>query len=246
MREYKKFTIVSNEHVGENVYKMILKGKLEGKPGQFYMLRAWHFDPILSRPFSICDLTEDSITFLYMVVGRGTKLFSELESGREVSLLGPLGNGFELVENKKVALVSGSVGNAPMYYLAKALKEKNCEIDLYTGFADYDFFTDEFKEVVDNIYISSDHGKVGFHGNVVQLMKEKNKEYDEVCGCGPIPMLRALKMAFPEYNIQLSMEARMACGFGACLGCAIETTSGIEKVCKDGPVFRSEEVVFNA
>lgn len=243
MKEYKNFKIISNKHIGENVYEMKISGNLKGNPGQFYMVRNWELDPFLSRPFSICDLDDESITFLYMVVGRGTDLFSKMKSGDEISLLGPLGKGFKISKNKKIALVSGSVGIAPLYYLGKKLE---CDIDLYAGFGNDKFFVDRFEDYVDNIYISSDLGTVGFHGNVVELMKDKNKKYDEIIACGPTPMLKALNKEFSDTTRQLSLEARMGCGFGACLGCAVKTTEGIKRVCHDGPVFLGEEVIFDA
>lgn len=242
MKGYKVGEILSNEHVGENVYKMVVKGQFQGKPGQFYMLRNWENDPILSRPLGLCDLTDDTITFLYMVFGRGTNNFSELKPGVNIKILGPLGNGFTLVENKRVAILSGAVGIAPMYYLAKNL---NCKIDLYAGFRDFEFFADEFTDLVDNIYISSDNGKTGFHGNVLELFKETNKKYDFIYACGPNPMLRAICNELESNKVEVSLESHMACGFGVCLGCSIETTKGMKKVCHDGPVFNGDEVIFN-
>lgn len=241
MNKYKKAEIISNDYLGENVYKMVVKGKFEGRPGQFYMLRNWENDPILSRPLGVVDLTEESITFLYMVVGRGTDAFSKLKAGQTISLLGPRGNGFMLGDYNKVAIACGSVGIAPMMLLAKELK---CKVDLYAGFRDYDFFVKDFEGLVDNIYISSDNGKVGFHGNVLQLMKEKNIDYDMVFACGPMPMLRAMAKELNNDKLQLSMEAHMACGFGACLGCGIKTKEGTKRVCHDGPVFYASEVDF--
>ncbi|MDO5028649.1 MAG: dihydroorotate dehydrogenase electron transfer subunit [Bacillota bacterium] len=241
MNKYQKGQIISNEPIGSGVYLIKIAGSYQGDPGQFYMLRDWQTDPILSRPLGIVDIEEDSISFLYMVVGRGTDHFSKKKAGEYLELLGPLGKGFDLGDHKKVALASGAAGLAPMLYLAKKL---NCQVDLYAGFRDYDFFLDAFKDHVDNIYISSDNGKVGFHGNVLQLMEEKGQDYDMVFACGPMPMLRAMAANLDQDKLQVSLEARMACGFGVCLGCAVETTQGIQRVCHDGPVFYASEVVF--
>ncbi len=243
MKQYEKRKVLSNDHIGENVYKMVLEGCFQGIPGQFYMLRNWENDPILSRPLGLVDVGENTGTFLYMVMGRGTDNFSKIKAGSDISVFGPRGNGFILGDYKKVAIVCGSVGIAPMKYLARNL---DCEIDLYAGFREFDFFTEEFEGLVDNIYISSDNGMVGFHGNVLGLMEEVGKEYDMIYACGPIPMLKALSNNLDREKLQLSMEAHMACGFGACLGCGINTIHGIQRVCHDGPVFFASEVDFNA
>ncbi len=241
MNKYERRKIISNEDLGQGVYLMEVEGTYEGQPGQFYMLRDWETDPILSRPLGVVDLEKNSIKFLYMVVGRGTEMFSKKKVGEEIELMGPLGKGFDLGDHKKVAIVAGAAGLAPMLLLAKSL---NCQVDLYAGFRDYDFFIDAFKDYVDNIYISSDNGKVGFHGNIVQLMKEKNQTYDMVYACGPMPMLKALAEAVDKEKLQVSLEARMACGFGVCLGCGVKTLEGTKRACHDGPVFLASEVVF--
>ncbi len=245
MNNYKEVKILENTHIGENVYKLVVEGKFEGRPGEFYMLRNWDKDPLLSRPIAVCDLDENSLTMLYMVFGRGTRDFSKLLSGQTISVMGPLGNGFKTFGYKKVAIVAGSVGIAPMYYLAKNL---DCKIDIYAGFANDSFFIDEFKEIVDNIYISSDSGKVGFHGNVVELIKSVGKidEYDQIFVCGTNPMAKAMMNNFDNSIMQVSFEARMACGLGVCLGCAVKTTEGMKRACVEGPVFNASEVILDA
>ena len=129
---YKDGILVSNIEISSNIYEMKLEGDFKGGPGQFYMLRGWEgLDPFLSRPISICDLKDNEITFLYEVRGRGTHILSNLKKGGKLSILGPLGNGFNLHGNKKIAIVSGGIGMAPMLYLAKMLKSNT---DLYAGF----------------------------------------------------------------------------------------------------------------
>lgn len=237
---YVNAEILSNDRVGDDVYKLVLKGNFKGEPGQFYMLKSWDLYPLLSRPFSICDITADTISFLYLVVGAGTELLRDLHAGDNISLLGPLGNGFELGDYERVAIVSGGIGIAPMLYLAKRL---NCKIDLYAGFREYDYFMSEISPYVDNIYLSSDTGVVGHHGNVIEIYQDN---YDQVFACGPNPMLNALKEKGSQDKIQLSLESHMACGIGACLGCTVNTTDGMKRVCVDGPVFISSEVLFDA
>lgn len=232
--------ILYNKKIGDNVYQMKVSGEYEPKPGQFYMLRAWDTYPLLSRPLSICDIEEDGIVFLYLVVGEGTRIFESLKLGDKISLLGPLGNGFDIVEGK-AAILAGGIGLAPMKYLAKSLKEK---ADLYVGFRDEDYFIDDMKEYVNEIKISSDNGRVGVKGNVLNIFEDKG--YDVIYACGPNGMLNAIKNNISLDNIQLSLERHMACGVGACSGCTIETTKGYLKVCHDGPIFQAKEVKFDA
>lgn len=232
--------IKENIQVYQNIYKMTIKGDFKGKPGQFYMLKGWEDYPILPRPLSISNINNKEISFLYMLVGKGTRLFSKLISGDKIELLGPLGNGFNVNkdDSKKIAIVAGGIGIAPMEYLAKELKG---DIDLYCGFATGSYYIDEMKEYVNNVFISTDDGSVGFKGFVTDMVKN---EYDIVYACGPNPMMNSLINRNLDAKTYLSLEAKMACGIGACLGCAIETTNGIKRVCHDGPVFDSKEVIF--
>ncbi len=238
---YRPGIIVANEKVGENVYKLVVSGKFKGNPGQFYMLKAWDIQPLLSRPFSICDLSEDTITFLYLVVGTGTQILSKMHQGDRLDLLGPLGNGFDYKGVKSCAIVTGGIGIAPMLYLAREL---NASIDIYAGFRDKDYFLDELRPYAANIFISSDHGTVGVKGNVCDIFIDKG--YDSVFSCGPNPMFAGLKALTDPTKLQISMESHMACGIGACLGCTVPTLDGMTRVCMDGPVFRAEEVNLDA
>lgn len=239
---YKEAIIISNKEISPNIYEVILRGNFEGKPGQFYMMKGWDsLDPFLPRPISIADLEAGKITFLYEVRGRGTHIISKLREGDSLSILGPLGNGFNLEEKGKVAIISGGIGIAPILYLAKELKG---QVDLYAGFRNKSYFTDKIEPYVDNLRISTEDGSVGHKGFVTDLFNPK--EYDLVLTCGPTPMMeKIMKMCKDTVPLHISMESRMACGIGACLGCTVETTRGMERVCKDGPVFKAEEVIVN-
>lgn len=239
---YKDGIIDSNIEISPNIYKVVLEGDFKGKPGQFYMIRGWNtLDPFLPRPISIADLEKGKITFLYEVKGKGTHIISKLKKGDSLSILGPLGNGFNLGDKGKTAIISGGVGIAPMLYLAKSLKG---QVDLYSGFRDTAYFTDQIKAYVKNIYISTENGSVGHKGFITDLFDPS--KYDLVLTCGPSPMMEnVLKICRGKLPVYLSMESRMACGIGACLGCTIETTRGMERVCKEGPVFKGEEVILN-
>lgn len=242
---YVKGIIHSNIQIARNIYEIKLKRKTSrffyGKPGQFYMLRGWELDPFLSRPISICNVEENIITFLYEVRGRATHIISRLKPGDTLELLGPLGNGFDLNIGKNIAIVSGGIGIAPLIYL---MKNMEASMDLYCGFRDEVYYLDEIKDFVGNIYISTENGSVGHKGFVTEIFKPE--KYDNIISCGPLPMMkRVVEMCKDIVPIYVSMESRMACGIGTCLGCTIETISGMKRVCKEGPVFLGREVVFN-
>lgn len=234
--------VVSNIKILDNIYEMKLTGDFQGNPGQFYMLRSWGKEPFLSRPLSICNIEGNLLTFLYEVKGKGTDIFSKLREGDVLNLLGPLGTGFPLNNKGKIGVVAGGIGIAPMIYLCRSLKG---DIDFYGGFREKSFYMDRIEENIDKLYISTDSGKEGHNGFITDIFNPE--EYSVVYTCGPMPMMAKVKNICEEKNvpIYISMEKRMACGVGACLGCSIKTTSGIRRVCKDGPVFRGEEIVFH-
>jgi len=215
------------------------------KPGQFVMLHLSNSHLLLPRPMSImdADAANGSITIMYSVVGSGTKQMALLKPGEEIKITGPLGNGFKINPgNKKIAIVGGGMGSPPLLFLARTLK--NVETHVFLGFRNEPFLKDSFADFTDTIHFSSDSGVFGFHGNVVDLLKFfcksfPGQEYDEVYACGPKPMLFSLAeyAASKNFPCQISLEERMACGLGTCVGCVISTTEGRKKICVDGPVF---------
>lgn len=239
---YIKGIIHSNIQISTNIYELKIKSEdIDGRPGQFYMIRGWELDPFLSRPISICDISNGMMTFLYEVMGKGTHIISNLKKGDTLELLGPLGNGFDFDLKGNIAIISGGIGIAPMIYL---IKELQANIDFYCGFRNEVYYIDKLKKYVSNVYISTENGSVGHKGFVTELFIPE--KYDAVLTCGPIPMMKAVaEICEDKVPVYISMENRMACGVGACLGCTIETTSGMKRVCKDGPVFTGEEVFFN-
>ena len=238
---YRKGIIIHNQEIMEGIFKLVLEGEFEGKPGQFYMLKGWDgLDPFLPRPISIADLEDGNLTLLYEVRGRGTHIISKLKIGDSLSLLGPLGNGFEELQGDKVALVSGGVGIAPLLYLSKSLGKR---ADLFAGYRSGTFFTDELEPYVNEIKVSTEDGSRGHKGYVTELFDPG--DYDLVVTCGPTPMMEALvRICKGRTELVLSMESHMACGIGACLGCTIPTVRGMERVCKEGPVFNAKEVIL--
>ncbi|MFX0548623.1 dihydroorotate dehydrogenase electron transfer subunit [Hathewaya histolytica] len=237
--------VLFNRKIEEGIYEIGIKGNFKGDPGQFYMLRPEGQEILLPRPISIYDLKEDYISFLYAVVGRGTELIKNLQQGSDIQIMGPLGNGFNIneLEGKKVAMVAGGIGIAPLVYLSKTLKE--CEIDFYAGFRDVHYAVDNIEEYTKNIYISTEHGTKGHKGYITDIL-QPNK-YDFIVTCGPLVMMKKVINIGKELNkkVIVSMENRMACGLGACLGCTCNTKDGNKTTCKEGPVFYGEDLMFN-
>lgn len=227
-------TVISNEAVSKEFYLLKVAGKFDGKMGQFCMLRAWDKYPVLSRPISIFDCDEDSISFLFKVVGEGTELLAQLKAGDELDVQGPYGNGFPAVTGK-IALVGGGIGVAPLYLTARLLKAQGNPVDLYLGFNDEALLQEQYAAVCDKLTVN-----IGGY-----ITDEVNpEEYDYIMSCGPQIMMKVLaqKVKGSKAQLYVSMENRMGCGVGACLVCTCKTSGGNKKVCKDGPVFKAEEV----
>lgn len=227
------YKVLENRYLGDDMYLIRVEGKFEGKMGQFYMLRAWDTYPLLSRPISIYDIDDNSISFLYKVFGEGTQIFSKLKEGDTIKLEGPYGNGYEKVEGK-VALVGGGIGIAPLYLVAKNIE--NC--DAYLGFRNEAILIDDFKELCNEVHVVT--------GDTFVTDILDTERYDYILTCGPTPMMEKLvKMVEgTKTKIMVSLENHMACGVGACLVCTCKTKSGNKKTCKDGPVFWGEDVIF--
>lgn len=239
MKTYKIGPIIENTKISTDIYKMLVDVNLDAKPGQFFMFRTQDFrnEPLLSRPFGVCDDEDGKLTLLYQVLGEGTEIMSGLKEGHKVKILGPLGNGFDLTnsKDKKIAIVAGGIGIAPLLYLAKTLETK---ADFFAGFTYDPYFVDEFKPYVKSVSYTSYKND----GKLVTDLFDPN-DYDIIFACGPNPMLKAIHEKNQKAQIQVSMEAHMACGIGACLGCTVENAShDFIRVCKDGPVFDSKEV----
>ena len=217
--------------------------------GQFYMLRCWaaNESPVLSRPISVHDVdtAEGTLTFLYQIKGEGTQKLARLAWGQMLTITGPCGNGFDVAaaaNTGRVAVVGGGIGTAPLLLLCKQLADAGCKPDLMVGFRDKTYGLDEFVPFCGKIDIATDTGSTGHHGLVTDLLDPK--QYDLVLTCGPAVMMRGVaKLCFVANTPCLaSLENKMACGLGACLGCTCHTKIGPKTVCKDGPVFPAEEV----
>lgn len=230
-----KGRVLGNAAIATGVYRMEVEVPGKAAPGCFYMLRAWDNEPLLSRPISIGRQTENSVIFYYLIVGRGTQRLAEVKEGETITLFGPLGNGFSL-ETGKIALVGGGIGIAPLMELSHQL---DTAPDVFLGFRDETYGEDEFKAA--SLQVATESGATGHKGFVTELFDAK--DYDVIYACGPTPMLRALQHKVgDDAKLYLSLEAHMACGVGACLGCTVASGDTYKRVCKEGPVFLSEEV----
>ena len=237
------FEIVSNIALTDSVYKMQLRGDTSAitAPGQFVNIQLDGM--FLRRPISVCDVQDDVLTIIYKVVGKGTEAMSKMESGK-LDILTGLGNGYDLtVAGEKPVLLGGGVGVPPMYLLAKKLIAEGKTPAVILGFNKQEeiFYEDEFKALGCQVYVTTVDGSYGIRGFVTDALKQL--DYTHFFTCGPEPMLKAVYKASTTSG-QMSFEERMGCGFGACMGCSCKTLNGYKRICKDGPVMRKEEILW--
>ena len=232
------FEIKTNEQIAKNVYRMQLGGDTTGiLPGQFVNIRV--ADQFLRRPISVCNIADGILTIIYKVVGVGTEAMSHLPVGTQLDVLTVLGNGYDLSKaGDKPLLVGGGVGVPPMYMLARQLREMGKAVRVILGFNTKEevFYEEEFRSLGCEVVVTTVDGSHGIKGFVTNALDGKQSYYYT---CGPLPMIKALLQAAGT-NGEVSMEERMGCGFGACMGCTIQTTQGPKRVCKEGPVFPAE------
>lgn len=228
--------VIQNSPIANNIYKLRIDCEDAVKAGQFYMLRAWGNNPTFSRPISICDKEGTEAVFVYEVKGKGTKIFSSLKTGDKIELMGPRGNGFD-VDSKRSVIIGGGVGTAPLLLLAKQLKNNGSHVTAFLGYREEEYLKDEISRYCDRIISNTG----GFITDEIDEF-----DIDRVYMCGPEIMM---KKAYELYknngcDVYVSVERRMACGVGACLGCNISTKNGNKKVCSDGPVFKAEDIFY--
>ena len=245
---YKKgiYKVVVNEPLTPDVWRMVLAGDTQWitRPGQFVNIELEGL--YLRRPISISDWSEDTITIIYKVVGRGTEQMRRMSIGQELDVLTGLGNGFDAdVECQQPLLVGGGVGVPPLYRLAKELIARGRKVSVVLGFNTEKevFYAEEFRALGADVYVSTADGSVGTKGFVTDAIRENGVEFDFFYSCGPLPMLKAL-CDCTEVSGELSFEERMGCGFGACMGCSCKTLAGNKRICKDGPVMKREEIIW--
>lgn len=254
-----KARVSSQEMLSDGIYSLCLKTWQiadAAVPGQFVNLYSRQQARLLPRPISLCEIRrEDSvIRLVYRVAGKGTEEFSQLSAGDEIELMGPLGNGFleasgPAAPGAKVLLIGGGIGIPPMLALSRAI---DADKSIVLGYRSDLFLTEDFRGE-GKLYLSTEDGSHGTKGTVIDAIREHGIVADVIYACGPTPMLRAVKELAGQMGIPawLSLEERMACGVGACLGCVVCTCEKDEhtgvnntRVCADGPVFAASEVIL--
>ena len=251
--------LIKKEKLLEGLYKFSVEAKEiveAAKPGNFVEIRVnENLDPFLRRPISIYSLDKENgiLEFIFQVRGNGTNILAQKEVGDLIDIIGPLGSGTFKFENKKnIAIIGGGIGIFPLYELAKQAKDSEINVYIYLGFRNKELVTleKEFKEVSNNVTITTDDGSYGEEGFAINYLEKDLEKFDEIYACGPLPMLKAVKKLSEERQIpcQISLEEKMGCGLGVCLGCAVKTAASPKDapeyvhVCKAGPVFDSRIV----
>lgn len=237
------YTISENTPLTESVYRMKLIGETEGvKCGQFINIL---IDGLyLRRPISICDVSDEGITILYKVVGKGTEKMAEMSIGTKLDVLTQLGNGYDTEPSgDKPLLLGGGVGVPPLYLLCKKLIAEGKHPTVILGFNTKDeiFYENEFAALGAKVIVATADGSYGVKGFVTTAME--GVDYTYFYTCGPEPMLKAVYNA-TNTGGQFSFEERMGCGFGACMGCSCKTLTGNKRICKEGPVLVKEEILW--
>ncbi|MGD9116704.1 MAG: dihydroorotate dehydrogenase electron transfer subunit [Dehalococcoidia bacterium] len=222
----------------------------EAKPGQFVMVRCGEKGEYqLRRPLSIHQREGDKIALLFNIVGGGTQWLAQRQPGDMISLLGPLGNGFSINPNsKKLLMIAGGIGIAPLVFLVTEASKRNCETKLLIGGREAALLypQDLLPEGLDIIY-ATENATMGLHGMVTTFAPNYFEWADQLFACGPLPMYKAMAR-MPELKnkpVQISLEVRMGCGVGVCYGCTVKTANGLKQVCKDGPVFELNDIVWD-
>lgn len=238
-----KFEIIDIYSVAKDVYKMSVIGDTSEitRPGQFINIKI--DDKFLRRPISVCDLYEDVITIIFKVFGEGTEKLSSFGKGKKLDILTGLGNGYDVTKaGDKPLLIGGGVGVPPLYLLAKELISLNKEVTVIEGFnsADEAFLDEDFRKLGCNIVITTVDGTLGKRGFVTSALP---KNYSYFYTCGPEPMLKAVYKSTVTDG-EFSFEERMGCGFGACMGCSCKTITGYKRICKEGPVIKKGDILW--
>ncbi|NLM45845.1 MAG: dihydroorotate dehydrogenase electron transfer subunit [Firmicutes bacterium] len=249
MPKKQEMMLLRQEQVGEDIFRLTLQGEVAALPGQFVQVGvAPALDPYLLRPFSVHDCSPDTLTLLYRIAGRGTLLLSRRQPGEMLTVTGPLGRGFPAGKADRAVVVAGGMGAAPLLYLLRFLRAAGKDVAFFYGArtAAGLVLQDSYRSLADEYTAATEDGSAGKKGLVTQFVHPalSGKKAD-LYACGPLPMLRAVAALAKEAGADcyLSLEARMACGVGACLGCVIRgADGGWRRVCTDGPVFRAEEV----
>ncbi len=238
------YKIIENIPLTDTVFKMVLEGDVSDIKNSGEFINIQLEGKFLRRPISVCDVDATTVTIVYKVVGSGTEQMSKLPVGTELDILVGLGNGYDLsLSGEKPLLLGGGVGVPPLYNLAKRLIDEGKKVTVVLGFNTKDeiFYEQEFKNLGAEVFVTTADGTYGIKGFVTDAMKDI--DYSYFYTCGPEPMLKAVYKASATSG-QMSFEERMGCGFGACMGCSCKTLTGYKRICKEGPVMKKEEILW--
>ena len=238
------FQIIENVHLTETVMKMRLSGDTSAITASGQFVNILLEGQFLRRPISVCDCEDGVLTLLYKIVGKGTEQMSLMQPGECLDVLTGLGNGYDLTfSGDRPILLGGGVGVPPLYMLAKQLLAQGKKVTVVLGFntADEVFYEEEFRALGCEVLVTTVDGSRGIKGFVTDAMKDV--DYTYFYTCGPEPMLKAIYRASATSG-QFSFEERMGCGFGACMGCSCKTITGYKRICKEGPVMKKEEILW--
>lgn len=246
--------IISNEEVVPGIFQMWLKVPEltgEARPGQFVMVRCGE-DTILRRPLSVHCVDGEKLALLFQLKGKGTEWLSLCKKSDKLDIFGLMGNGFQITpRSKNLLLVAGGIGIAPLYYLAESAAVAGKRVTLLLGAATAkQLYPIKLLPPGVKCVLATEDGSAGHKGMVTDLLPEYTVSADQIFACGPLPMLQYIarnqkKLHINKKPVQISMEMRMGCGVGVCYGCTIRTKSGLKQVCKDGPVFALDEVIWD-
>ncbi len=240
------FTVVSNTALTDCVYRMVLEGDTSAitASGQFVNIKLDGM--FLRRPISVCDYDSKCLTIVYKVVGRGTQAMRKMTPGETLDVLTGLGNGYDLsLSGDHPVLLGGGVGVPPLYNLAKKLVAQGKKVSVILGFNTKSeiFYEQEFAALGCAVMVTTVDGSYGTKGFVTTALD--TVDYSYFYTCGPEPMLKAVYKA-SKTSGQMSFEERMGCGFGACMGCSCKTLTGYKRICKEGPVMKKEEILWES
>lgn len=255
-----KAKIISNEKVADGRFKIAIDAPAiskEARPGQFVMVKCSEgLIPLLRRPLSFHRIEKKSFELLYQVIGKGTELLSQKRKGEKLDIIGPLGNGFDIHPAESVKhetlLVAGGIGIAPLLALAQKLKDSNIHFTTLIGAKtrSHVLCADKLEKLGSTIKIATEDGSLGHKGFITDILKNmlaaKSAKLTNLYACGPRNMLKKIAEITKSKKTmcQVSLEERMACGSGVCLGCAVKTATGIKMACKDGPVFNAGDIIW--
>lgn len=253
--------LIKKEQLKPDIFKFSVEAPSivkTARPGNFIEIRVSQTtEPFLRRPISIYNLDKENgiLEFIFQVKGKGTEILAKQEGGKEIDIIGPLGYGtFKYEDYQNLAIIGGGIGVFPLYELAKCAKADNKNVTTYLGFRNKDFVVleEEFQKVSNELILTTDDGSYAKQGFAINYLEEdiKNGKIDSIYACGPLPMLKAVQKLAIEKQIpcQISIEEKMACGLGVCLGCAVKTAKSPADapqylhVCKAGPVFNAKDV----